>query len=65
MTTSLHRPSATIYAFPKGGRASIAGNRGTDRLLRELAELNLPATSFGSGWYHDAAIQDAEPVRKN
>jgi hypothetical protein len=51
MTTDLHRPTAKIYPFPAGGRAGQAG--------RPVAPAASPqACAAGSGWYHEAAIQE-------
>jgi hypothetical protein len=58
MATSFQRESATIYEFPLRGRFAAK---------REEAEraAAAPRVVFGSGWYHDEAIQDAERARKN
>lgn len=45
--------SAKIFAFPSGGREG-------DKVRREeaaLKERGLLASSLGSGWYHEAALQ--------
>jgi hypothetical protein len=54
--TMLNRGSATIYQFPAGGRA------GLEAAKRRTTELTLPTVTFGSGWYHDDAI-DEEAAR--
>ncbi len=60
------RPTAKIYQFPKGGRASLHGQR-----LVKTADAIVPAwdfrkVEFGSCWYHEDAIQeDARLVRWN
>jgi hypothetical protein len=53
----LNRGSATIYQFPVGGRA---GREAANR----TPELALPTVTFGSGWYHDDAI-DEEAARNH
>jgi hypothetical protein len=60
MATSFQRESATVYEFPVRGRFAIANRQ------REEAEqaASLPRVSFGSGWYHDEAME-AESARKN
>ena len=64
MTEKLNRQSAKIYEFPSGGRAELHGHR----LVKKAAAI-VPASNriakveFGTGWYHDAAIQEAEMVR--
>jgi hypothetical protein len=52
--------SAKIYQFPR--KASVAASReikpAMDHRMRAV-----PTVDFGSGWYHEAAIQ-AERARK-
>ncbi len=59
MTTSTQGRSATIYQFPARGRfaANVALNEFTE------AE-RLPKVVYGSGWYHDEAIEEAQRARK-
>jgi hypothetical protein len=48
--------SAKIYAFPPRGRFAISESN-------LAAEVQLPRgmkVTFGSGWYHDEAIQESE-----
>jgi hypothetical protein len=59
MTEQAERRTATIYQFPAKARAARqegSGRKSTDTVERP--------TEFGSGWYHDAAIQEAEQVRR-
>ena len=49
--------SATIYQFPARGRFAAGA-------VREDEKLAAPRVVFGSGWYHDEAIE-AERARKN
>ena len=65
MTTSLTsttsaQTSAKIIPFPAGGRKSVGvrGNATAD-------DLSVPTVAFGSGWYHDAAIQDAKRTHEH
>jgi hypothetical protein len=65
MSTQL-RESARIYTFPTlKVRASVAEARLS---ARSASDLELSATavaaSGGSGWYHDAAVEEATPERK-
>ncbi len=60
MTMTSPRGSARIYEFPVGGRRN--SSRTDTAKLAETARL--PIMEFGSGWYHDAAIQDAKPTGK-
>lgn len=57
------RQTARIYQFPVGGRASVGPRRtGASPQPRpdHLRPVNVTPTEAGSGWYHDAAIQDAK-----
>jgi hypothetical protein len=53
--------TAIIIPFPvktRAGRLQQASGR-------RMSERPAPATvEFGSGWYHEAAIQDAEQARR-
>jgi hypothetical protein len=62
MSTHSQPPSATIYQFPRKNPASAVGAR-ESRAMRDERLRALPTVEFGSGWYHDAAIQ-ADRVRK-
>jgi hypothetical protein len=56
MTTSTSGGSAQIYQFPPRGRFALNG-----RNESQAAEaLPIVKVAAGSGWYHDAAIQEAE-----
>ena len=54
MTTTTHRDSATIYEFPLGGRAS----RSAARSLKPTEAPKRAEVEYGSGWYHDAAVEE-------
>ena len=56
------KSAATIYQFPARGRFAATNHREASP-----AVIATPAVAavVGSGWYHDAAIQDAERARKN
>jgi hypothetical protein len=64
MTTNLGRESAKIYQFPT--RAPLSGNglRGKTKSAAELKTAQFAEVSFGSGWYHEAAIRDADRNHK-
>ena len=58
MSTTAHRETAKIYTFPVGQdavrrRLAIQAQKGA-----EIAAQRLPRMDSGSGWYHDAAIED-------
>lgn len=63
MTTSVERESAKIYQFPARGRASAGDVLAQAKPAADSASPRAKIV-WGSGWYHDAAIQDAEPSRK-
>ncbi len=56
--------TATVYRFEDRVRL-------VDKQLRRVTETiaappqPVPATTFGGGWYHDAAIRDDVPPRKS
>ena len=58
------RPTAKIYQFPRGGRASLHG----DRMVKKAAAI-LPAWHFrnigqSDCWYHEEAVaEDARVIR--
>jgi hypothetical protein len=65
MSTQL-RESARIYTFPTLKRqADVAAARLSARSGADLEpSAKAIAASGGSGWYHDAAIEEAAPERK-
>jgi Protein of unknown function (DUF2735) len=58
MSTEFYRESAKIYQFPVRSLATAASRRNQVKSGRDLRMPEVTATDFGSGWYHDAAIQD-------
>ena len=64
MTTNSDRASAKIYQFPARGRFA-ASQREETKATSTLALQQVVKVAVGSGWYHDAAIQEAEHARKN
>ena len=59
MTANSDRESATIYQFPVRGRFAAAQSEET-KAVSTLASHQAVKVAVGSGWYHDAAIQEAE-----
>jgi hypothetical protein len=55
MDTNVSHGSATIYQFPKNGRAGLASSRA----IPEMRSPSIASTEFGSGWYHDAEIRES------
>ncbi len=65
MTTSRNHGSATIYQFPAGGRSALGGHRYEEtKAAADLAPTPVSEAASGSGWYHEAAIQESKPVRE-
>jgi Protein of unknown function (DUF2735) len=65
MTTNFDRGSATVYQFPARGRFAENGRREETNAAANASVPQAAKIVFGSGWYHDEAIQEAERARKN
>jgi hypothetical protein len=63
MNTGLNRGTARIYQFPAGGRAASSQHRREETGSTDLATRD-SEVACGSGWYHEAAIQESKPVRE-
>ena len=71
MTENSSQPSARIYQFPVSARRTDSSRQETSALAPQLA--SRLAVASGSGWYHEAAIeeakenakQDAKPAREH
>jgi hypothetical protein len=69
MTTSLQRGSAKIYQFPARARPALGGyggeaKSGENAPAPNLASLHFANAAFGSAWYHEEAVQEAERAGK-
>ena len=64
MTTS-QTGTATIYQFPKGGRAALASRRDDDKHVVEFVQAHAAKVAVGDCWYHEEAIREADRPRKN
>jgi hypothetical protein len=65
MNTSFNQGSARIYQFPVGGRSALGGQRYDEsKTASDLSLARGNQASVGGAWYHDAAIQEAKPVRE-
>ena len=64
LTASAYRESATIYQFPKGGRAALGGRRDEANAAETLAVSRIARAASGGAWYHEEAVQQAERARK-
>jgi hypothetical protein len=51
--------SATIYTFPPRGRFALANQRDALESV-SVKSFHGAKMASGSGWYHDAAIEDAK-----
>ncbi|MFL5338482.1 MAG: DUF2735 domain-containing protein [Geminicoccaceae bacterium] len=63
MDTGVRRESAKIYVFPVRARARPDDRDGSVEPRAESAVAHYKA-AVGSGWYHEAAIQEADRARK-
>lgn len=63
MTANSDRVSAQIIQFPARGRFTSAGQRDETSVAGQAAPR--AKLAIGSGWYHEAAIQDAERERES
>jgi hypothetical protein len=60
MTPNQERPSATIYAFPPGGRRNLRQRDFSTSAYNRAAESDkAPNIVCGSSWYHEAALDEA------
>jgi hypothetical protein len=65
MTTSLNQGSGNICQFPAGGRAALGGRRyEASKPATEPGPSRVLDAACGSGWYHEAAIQESKPGRE-
>lgn len=55
MTPNATQTTATIYQFPVGGRAALSSRES----VKSAAD-SAPRAAVGSGWYHEAAIEEAK-----
>jgi hypothetical protein len=63
MNANSRAPSAKIYQFPRK-TATNAGESSRTRPAVDHRMRTVPTVEFGSGWYHEAAVQ-AEATRKS
>jgi hypothetical protein len=62
MSANLERGSAKIYPFPARGR--FAPNARREDAVANYTSTPIPTVTFGSGWYHEEAVQE-ERARKD
>ena len=63
MNANARPPTAKIYQFPVTKSSTLRGPGPDARSSPDRSASVLPTVEFGSGWYHDAAVQ-AERSRK-
>jgi hypothetical protein len=64
MTANSDRESAKIYQFPARGRFAANKSSETKGAATPTSQ-HVVKVAVGSGWYHDAAIQEEERAHKN
>ena len=64
MASASHTVSAKIYQFPQKARVDAGVPGGSSRPVAELWGPRLERMDFGSGWYHEAAMQEEAEARK-
>jgi hypothetical protein len=65
MSKSDYGGTAKIYQFPVKVRTMASRHREEPNPAADLATSRFTKVAVGSGWYHDAAIQEAERARQN
>jgi hypothetical protein len=68
MTTNIYGRTAKIYQFPTRAETGIGENRDKAKPVASVADATsqrFADAADGSGWYHEAAIQEAERTRKH
>jgi Protein of unknown function (DUF2735) len=63
MNANARPPTAKIYQFPVKSSPTPRGSNPDARAVVDRGAAMLPTVEFGSGWYHDAAVQ-ADRARK-
>jgi len=64
MSANFRQESAKILEFPRRPGATVVGLRG-DKIGPATRFPPLPYADFGSGWYHEAAVQEVDRSRKS
>lgn len=63
MNMSVNQGTAKIYQFPAGGRAALGGRRYGEAKTTDIASAMAGDSACSGSWYHEAAIQESQPVR--
>ncbi len=64
VSTTFGRETAKIYEFPRKFRSPGGEVRRGDKTVALFPAQPLPEIEFGSAWYHEAAVQEADRTRK-
>lgn len=64
MTTATGQTTAKIYQFPIRARAAGGRLQEDAKFAVDRISPHIHATDFGGGWYHEAAIAEAEQSPK-
>ena len=65
MSTNTYRGSAEIIPFPVLARTTPNKNREAAKPVTMFPVPRAMKVASGSGWYHEAAIRDAEQARED
>ncbi|WP_375407969.1 DUF2735 domain-containing protein [uncultured Methylobacterium sp.] len=65
MSAASPRESAKIYAFVPRARPMLTGQGPARKPSDDHSTHQQPVCEFGGGWYHDAAIQEADRTRRS
>ena len=63
MTMNSHHGSARIYEFTPRARTLGKDHRDEAKRVADITSPQQPQIVFGSGWYHDAAVQESERIK--
>ena len=65
MATNAPQGSAQIFKFPPRGRFAVGGTDSAQNKPANFTTQQAVIAAAGGAWYHDEAIRDDEPSRKN
>ena len=65
MDANTQRPAAQILGFPVGGRRPASNLSAKAKFAAEVRALRKLKIAPETAWYHQEAIEDATPARKN
>ena len=65
MDANTQRPTANILNFPARGRVTASNSSAKAKFEAEVRALRKLKLASETAWYHEEAIDDAAPNRKN